>query len=89
MNRASIMIATMLALGESMFIPDPSGRLMPNQRELKKQRKFGEPVGPPLTLTSCDPSQHNTLRYEQTERHRKITRRANRLKFKRYRRATT
>ncbi len=37
---------------------------------------------------SCNPAQHNTLRYDQVERARKLQRRNNRLKFKQYRRAT-
>jgi len=39
-------------------------------------------------IRSCNPSQHNTLRHDQVERKRKFSRRANKLKFKRYRRAT-
>jgi hypothetical protein len=62
-------------------------RLFNLPKAKKEPRKFGEPVGPPLTMPTVDPSQHNTLRLDQAERKRKTTRRANRLKFKRYRRA--
>ena len=41
-----------------------------------------------LKLKSCDPSRHNTRRLDQVERDRKTRRKANRLKFKRYRKAS-
>ena len=38
-------------------------------------------------VMQAHPERHNTLRYDQVERLRKTRRKANRLKFKRYRRA--
>ena len=40
-----------------------------------------------LRLRKVDKSQHNTLRLDQVERRRKVQKKANRAKFKRYRRA--
>jgi len=48
--------------------------------------KFKARVG---TVHSCNPSQHNVLRYDQVERQRKNIRRARRKSFKGYKRAKT
>lgn len=50
-------------------------------------KAFEAPAIENMVVPRCDPSQHNTLRHEQVERRRKRLRKANRLKFKRYRRA--
>jgi len=72
MNIAAHMMTVLYAMAQN-----------PSLYKASSEEKLPLPV-----LVPCDPSRHGCLRYDQIEKTRKTTRRANRAAGKRYRRKT-